>query len=237
MTAEASAAATQETKRQLFEHFTRALEAVIRAIRVELAAGRTPRGKTNEPSVSYRDNGMPSISNGSSWEGTGPLQYADLLEPPPEKGDPPFRKRKLEEGHFREVDEFVEFVRANPGVAISILPTQFGEEAEGFNLERIMIEVQLAHAANRFFQLYGNVDFDERKRRALLKPILHGFFDQRVRITTLVPIALAKLDLDRLRLGPDAYVMKMNDALHCKRWSVKAYGASGHEGVLSLIHI
>ncbi len=231
MTEEASAAATKETRRELVEHFTRALEAVVGAIRVELAAGRTPRGKTSEPSVTYSGNGMPTISNGSAWEATGPLQYADLLEPYPPGATQTF-KRKLEAGRIPEVDQFVDFVRANPGCAISIMSKPFGEEAAKFNLERIMIEVQLAHAANRFFQLYGDSDFDDRRRKALLGPILLGFFSERVNITTVVPIALVKFDFDRLRLSRDAYIIRMNDTLHRKRWSVKAYGASGHEGVV-----
>jgi len=223
---------TPETRREFVRLFIAALKSVIQAIRAELAAGRTPRCKTNEPAVSYRDNGMPSITNGSSWDATGTLQYADLLDPHPPGATHPF-KRKLEEGHIPEVDQLVAFFRANPDCAISILPQPFGQEAAKFNLERIMIEIQLAHAANRFFQRYGDSAFDNRKRKALLRPILRGFFDKRVDITTVVPIALVKFDFDRLRLAPNAYIMRMNDALHRKRWSVKAYGASGHEGVVA----
>ena len=74
--------------RQLTELFDEALGAVIRAIRAELAKGRTPRQKTGEPSLTMRDNGMPSLTNGSYYEERGPLQYADLLEPPRPPGGP-----------------------------------------------------------------------------------------------------------------------------------------------------
>lgn len=221
-----------DTQRELVRLFTAALDRIIRAIRVELSLGRKPRRKSNEPSVSFRDNGMPSLTNGSSWDATGPLQYADLLEPLPSPSAPPF-KRKLEEGRFVEVDDLVEFVRANPGCAKSISPTPLGVPDPGFNLERIMLEIQLAHAANRFFQHHGDTDFNDHKSRALLAPIIRGLFSERVDITTVVPIALVRFNFDRLRLTPDTYIIRMNDTLHRKRWSGKAYGASGHEGVVA----
>ncbi|WP_033924396.1 HEPN domain-containing protein [Sphingomonas sp. 35-24ZXX] len=225
-------ATATDIQRELVDRFIAALTTVIQAIRVELAAGRKPRRKTSEPKVSYRDNGMPSITDGHPWEATGPLQYTQLLEPDPNPYGPD-HVRALDVGRFEEVDDLVDFVWANPNCAISVVTSPRGEENPYIDIERIKIELQLGHAANRFFQLYGDTEFDDRKRRVIMKPVLHGFFDGRLEVATMVPIALVKFDFDRLRLGPNAYIMRMSDTLHRKRWTAKAYGASGHEGVLA----
>lgn len=221
-----------ELRRQLTELFDEALAAVIKAIRTELAKGRTPRQKTGEPSFTMRDNGMPSITNGSYYEERGPLQYADLLEPPPSPGGP-FNTRKLEEGRFAEVDALVDFVMAHPDCAISLTPLSLAEAPSGLNFARIMIEIQLAHAANRFVQRYGGASYEGARRRALLLPILRGFFDRQLKVAAVIPIALVRFDFDRLRLTHDAYVIKMSEAFQKRRWAVKAYGANGHEGVVA----
>ena len=221
-----------ESRRQLVELFDKALSTVISAIREELRKGRTPRRKTNEPSFSFRDNGMPSLANGNHFEASGPLQYADLLEPPSPPGGP-FGSRKFEAGRFPEVDALIEFVLKNPECAVSLTPLPISDAPGGFNFMRIQLEIQLAHAANRFLQRYGEVEFGGMRRKALLAPILSGFFDPQLSVVTVVPIALVKFDFDRLRLAGDAYIIRMSEALQKARWAVKAYGASGHEGVVA----
>ena len=219
-----------QLRRQLLELFDKALGTAISAIRNELAAGQTPRRKTGEPSFTLRDNGMPSLTDGSYFEERGPLQYADLLEPPARPGGP-FSTRKFEEGRFPEIDALVEFVMAHPECAVSLTPLPLAEAPGGMNFMRIQLEIQLAHAANRFLQRHGDADFDGAKRRALLTPILSGFFDAQLRVASVIPIALVKFGFDRLRLASDAYIIRMGEALQKRRWAVKAYGANGHEGV------
>lgn len=221
-----------ELQRQLAKHFSAALDATISAIRAELAKDRKPRGKRSEPSFYFRDNGMPSLSDGSVFENRGPLQYADLLEPMPGAGNNPFHRQKFDEGRFAEVDALAEFVRANPGCARSNFPSSL-ENPSVIDIIRVQLEIQLAHAANHYFQRYGNTPLDCRKRTALLGPIFRGFFNERVNITDVIPIALVKFDFDRLRLADDAYIFRMSEALQKKRWAAKAYGASGHDGVVA----
>ncbi len=206
-----------ELQREFAELFATALDAAIVAIRVELAKGRKPRGKRSEPSYSFRDNGMPSLSDGSSFESRGPLQYADLLEPEPGNGDNPFHRSKFDEGRFAEVDALAEFARANPRCARSNFPSIAEEDSSGFDIMRIQLEIQLAHAANYYFQRYGDTPLDRRKRTAMLAPIFRGFFNERVNITDVIPIALVKFDFDRLRLANDAYIFRMSAALQKKR--------------------
>ena len=216
----------------LAAHFTAALEEVILAIRDELAAGRKPRGDRREPSISYGDNGMPRLSDGSNWEERGPLQYADLLE---REVDPerPFNKIKFERGRFSQVDALSDFIQENPSCAKTYnIEPQLKEES-AFDLTRVVVEFQLQHAVNRFFQRFGNVSFDDHRRTLLLAPIFRGMFNERVRVTNVIPIALVKFDFSRMRLAPDAYIIRMSEGLQKKRWSVKAYGSSGHDGVVS----
>ena len=218
--------------RKLVDHFTAAFEATVAAIRVELAAGKTPRSKGNYPQLSYRDNGMPSLSGGNSWDSGGGLQYADLLERPVDSTNP-FDRPRFERGRFSEVDALIDFIRANPGCSKNYAPEPPAEGGLSFDLTRIQIEHQLAHAANRFFQRYGEVQCDNRKRRAILRPFISGLFDEQLRITIVIPIALVKFDFDRIRIAPDAYVIRMNDALQRARWAAKSYASTGHDGVVS----
>lgn len=122
---------------------------------------------------------------------------------------------------------------AHPNCAISLTLLSLAEAPSGLNFARIMIEIQLAHAANRFLQRYGGASYEGARRRALLMPILRGFFDRQLKVAAVIPIALVRFDFDRLRLTHDAYVIRMSEALQKRRWAVKAYGANGHEGVVA----
>lgn len=216
-------------RRWLFSHLLAALDVTVAAIRAELAAGRKPRGKSGLPRISLQENGMPRLSDGGTWDYAGPLQYADLLEPPP-SASRPFDRQKFVEGRFAEVDALVAFLRVNPGCTRSFAPEP--AERQGFDITRIQAELWLAHVANRLLRRTGGGPVDDRTRAAVLAPVLRGMFDERVKVSTVVPVALVRFNVDRLRLAPDTYLMRMRDDLQRARWSVKAYGANGHDGVV-----
>ncbi|KQZ73071.1 hypothetical protein ASE06_11590 [Sphingopyxis sp. Root214] len=217
---------------KLVDHFSAAFEATVAAIHVELAAGKKPRGKRNHPKLDHRANGMPALSGGNSWDSDGGLQYADLLERESDSTNP-FHRPRFEPGRFAEVDALIDFIRTNPGCSMNYAPEPPAEGGISFDLTRVQIELQLAHAANRFFQRYGEVACDSRKRRAIMKPFIYGLFDDQLRVTNIIPIALVKFDFDRIRLAPDSYVIRMSDALQRARWAAKSYAANGHDGVVS----
>ncbi len=215
--------------RQLVEHFAAALDETVAAIRKELAEGKRPIGKGNEPRISYHDNGMPHLSDGSYFDHRGPLQYVDLLKRATDTTNPLFEP-KFEQGRFSCVDALVDFIESNPNCAKSYQQINNTPEV---SLTRILVELQLVHALNRFFQRYGDIAFAIDKHKPLLDPIFRGFFNERLDVTTVIPIALVKFDFARIRLAQDAYIFRMSEDLQKKRWSVKAYGANGHDGVVS----
>lgn len=223
---------TDAIRSELIGLFFRAFSVTVDAVRAELASGRRPSGRAGEPSLSLRENGMPSLSNGSLFEKRGPLQYADLLEQQVDPSRPHYRP-KFAEGRFEEVDALVRFVRANPGCSPVFISVPAGETASQFDILRVQIELQLAHAANAYFRRYGDVAVDARRRSALLRPFIHGLFAERVRIANVIPIALVHFSFDRVRLTDDAYVIRMSERLQRARWSGKAYAASGHDAVLA----
>ncbi|GGB69547.1 HEPN domain-containing protein [Blastomonas aquatica] len=221
-----------DSSQVLVEHFKAALDAVIAAVHTELAAGKKPKPKNREPSLSMRENGMPSLSDGNYWDETGPRQYADLLNRVTDVSRP-FANDKFEVGRFPEVDALVDFVAQNQTCSpVYQLNPEIADEKQ-FNFNRIKIELQLEHATNRYFARFGEVPVDKRRRIALLRPFVRGLFSERLDITNLIPITLVKFDFDRMRIADNAFVFRMSDALQRARWSGKAYGASGHEGVLS----
>jgi hypothetical protein len=223
---------TNALEQQLVRHFAAAFERTVSAIHAELAAGRRPLGKRNFPVCSMRENGMPSLSDGSGWDEDGPLQYSDLLN---EKVEPerPFHQPKFTRGRFAEVDALVDFVEANPACGMAYTGISSADRDYPFNLSTIQIHLHLAHAANRFFLRYGAIACTPRERNALLRPFLRRLFDERLGVTNIIPIALTKFDFDRAKLAGDTYIFRMNDRLQSARWSMKANAASGHDNVVS----
>ncbi len=211
--------------------FEAALAQTIAAIHAELQVGRTPRGRTNEPEIRITDNGMPSMSNGSAWEGKGPLQYADLLDQVVDSTNP-HHKAKYPVGRFPAVDALLDFVRQHPDCS----PAYDCDPAlrdSSIDFLRMITEFQLTHATNRFFQRNGNRPFDARLQSSLLSPFWRGLFSERLDIAHIVPIALVTFDFDRAPLAPDAMIIRMSPALQRARWRVKAYGAAGHDSVVA----
>jgi hypothetical protein len=211
--------------------FEAALVEVVAAIGHELDRGKVPSGRNNEPTIRIGDNGMPAMSNGSSWEHSGPPQYADLLDQAanPEQ---PHHKVKYSKGRFPSVDALADFIVAHPECTPAYDCDPKLREGS-FGYLRMVVEFQLTHAANRFFQRHGHRPFDARLRQGLLRPFWRGLFSERVDIAHIVPIAMVKFDFDRVRLASDVMIIRMSDALQKARWRVKAYGAAGHDSVVS----
>ena len=209
---------------QLLGLYKAAIDEMLAAVRVKLAAGvKPPRSK--QPELSTPDNGLPLISDPPLFGGNGPLDHAAMFEPP--YGDDAARRRgRFPAEDFPRLSALIEFVRANGDVSPAY-PDRAADE-----LLPIEIRFQVESAVNLHLLRHGPVDWNAKSDRAILEPLLRGLFNPRLSLAIVVPIAMTRFSFDRVRLAPDMFIVRMADGLNRARWKMKAYGTSGHDSVL-----
>lgn len=202
-----------------------ALMETIEAIGVAVATGKKPE-RSRRAQLSKRENGMPSISDAPLFERNGPLKYSSVLEPP--FGDEVRRaKGKYPESEFPAMAELVDFVTRDSEVSAAYMEKPLSE------MLTIMVQLGVESAADLHFLRFGEVGSSQRTRQSVLRGVLTGLMAERLDTPVVVPIALVRFDFDRVRLSDGAILVRMSDGLQRARWSGKAWGASGHESVLS----
>ncbi len=199
--------------------YASALKEVTAAVAAAIAAGKRPSHK-DQPKVSWRANGMPSISDG--WlNRSGPPDYPSVLDPP--YGDDAARAiGRYPREHFPAVEALLDFA---PGAAINA-------EGRPADIWRTYVTMQLEAAVNVHIDRFGQAEVTDASARLVLTPTIRGLLEPTLDIAVLAPIALTHFDFRALQLAPNVLIMKMSPALHRARWSGKAYGAKGHDSVL-----
>lgn len=202
-----------------------ALEETINAIRAKLSNGKKPEG-SSWPTVSIRNNGMPSISEAPLFERNGPLEFSSVLEP--SWNDPAARaKGKFPEGEFPYLEALVRFVLNDPEVSRTYM------EKPHEDLLKVLVTMGVESAANTYFLRFGDVASDQKSRTSVLRPLLIGLTSEWLRTPVVIPIAFVRFDFNRVRLSEDAILIRMSDGLQRARWEGKARAANGHDAVLA----
>lgn len=201
-----------------------ALHEVIRAVRCVVAAGAVARA-TAEPELSMRENGLPTLTDGSHYSPKGRLDFAALLDPP--FGDDEARRSgRYPVDRFPSVHRLWDAVAASEGLTIS--PGKAPAE-----LIQIHVKLQLDGMVNAHFRRFSVLPDDAGSRHFVLEPVMRGIFEGSLRLAIVAPVALVRFDFDRVRLASDLFLMRMSDAFQRARWGGKAYGANGHDSVLA----
>jgi len=202
-----------------------ALAEMVGAILHALSEGRKPT-RDRQPELSWRDNGMPSLTDGSYFSPAGPLKYSSVLEPP--YGDEEARRRgAYPADRFPVLHALTAMIAENPSNAPGLAGLQPSP------LNQTHAQLQVAGAADLHLHRFGLVATTEASRAAVLRPVMKGLLKARLDLAILAPIALTRFDFDRLRLAPNAFIIRMSPQLQKARWSGKAYGANGHDAVLA----
>ncbi|UPK34687.1 hypothetical protein IVB18_42915 [Bradyrhizobium sp. 186] len=219
----------QESARQRRwrELLVEAYDEVVAAILSKLEGGGKPSRVSRYPTFSLRENGMPSLSDGA-FTGAGPLEYSSLLDPPYSDHEAR-RLGKFPPARFPAVARLVAFSCEYPEIARIPGPSSDAENP----IVKVAIELLVARAADVHFLRFGETPVTAATRTVVLKPLFNGSFDARLNLAVLAPIALARFDFGRMRLGPSAFIMRMSPDLQRARWEMKAYGANGHDQVLA----
>lgn len=202
-----------------------ALEETINAIRAKLSDGKKPEG-ASWPTVSTRDNGMPSISEVTLFERNGPLEFSSVLEPS-WNDDVARAQGKFPEGEFPHLEALVRFVLNDPKVSRTYMATPHEQ------FLKVLVTMGVESAANMHFLRFGDVVSDVKSRTSVLRPLLIGLTSEWLATPVVIPIALVRFDFDRFRLSEDAILIRMSDGLQRARWQGKARAANGHDAVLA----
>lgn len=215
-----------DLQRRMGELLVNAFEETAAAVFKKLAEGRRPRPVHDFPTYALHNNGMPSLGD-DHWSGHGPLEYCSLLDPP-YSDETARRIGRFPAEQFPRLEALVEFCAENP---VTARIPEF--EIAASPMTRIGVELMIARAVDFHFLRYGEVAVTADTRAAVLRPMLRSLVDEQLQLAVLAPIAMVHFDFERLRLGPKTFIMRMSPGLQKARWAAKAYGANGHDQVLS----
>lgn len=210
--------------RELATLFDEALEEHVEAVRSQLAKGLRPAPRS-ETQFSIRENGMPSLSEASPFTRNGSPDYAALLEPP-YHDDEARRRGRYPPDRFPALQALTGYMLEDPDRAPGFanpLPPDF---------IRIDAQFRIEGAAAAYLNRFGDEPSTRLRRSVVLRPFLRQIFAPRLDLAFIAPIAMTRFEPSRLRLGPQAFLMKMSPALQKARWSAKAYGGGAHEAVV-----
>lgn len=201
------------------ELYAAAVAEIISAVLGRIAEGKRPE-RSHQTGYSIGSNGMPSLSDG--WYArSGPPTYSSLLDPPREDAI------AAAIGRYPS-DRF-------PAVAALMASTgtlpAFGEGSGEF--AQNCLKMQLEAAVDAHLNRWGETAATPASARHVSLPPVRALMETDLDIALIAPIALTRFDFRSLRLGPNLFVMKMSPDLQRARWSVKAYGAKGHDSVLA----
>jgi hypothetical protein len=209
----------------LADLYADALGEMVDAILQALSEGRKPE-RDRQPDLSWRDNGMPNMMDGSYFSPVGPPKYSSVLEPL--YGDVEARRR----GAY-PADRFPILQ------ALTAMVVENATNAPGLvgNLRDLTTEVfvrlQVGGAADMHLHRYGPVQTTPESRALVLRPFINRVAKPQLDLAIVAPIALTRFDFDRLRIAPNAFVTRMSPQLQKARWEGKASGANGHDDVLA----
>jgi hypothetical protein len=214
-----------DRKLLLVRLYRKAIEEMIASVHARVAAGAKVE-RSRAPQVSRRENGMTSISDPPLFGGNGPTEHTKLFEPP--YNDDAARQRgPYPPDEFPALQGLIDFIRNNGGL------TRAYPEGEHEVVLEIQVRLQVEGAVNLHLIKEGTSAWSGRSDRAILSPLLHGLFDERLELAIVVPIALTRFAFDRFRIAPDALIVRIGEGFHRARWTAKAYGGSGHDAVLA----
>jgi hypothetical protein len=155
----------------------------------------------------------------------GAPRYADLLDPP--YGDAAGQARgKYPLEDYPALHALTDYATSDEIRAAGLTPAMKGPIA------RTDLQLRVQAAADQHFQRFGDAPSSARSRAIVLRPVLSTLFASHLKVAVVVPIAMTRFEVARFRLGPKAYIMKMDDRLQRARWSSKAYGGGAHEAVV-----
>lgn len=216
-----------ELRPQLQHLIFAAFDEAAAAILERLGTGKRPSRVHRYPSYSLRDNGMPSLDDGT-WAGGGPLEYSSLLDPP--YGDEEARKLgKFPPEKFPAIAALVAFTRQHPEIAR--MRPEVDVHADLFT--RIGIELLISRAVDQAILSFGEAAIVSSKRDQILAPVLNALFQERLELAVLAPVAFVRFEFDRMRIGPGVFMLRMSPDLQRARWKAKAHGLAGHDHVLA----
>jgi len=211
---------------QVEKLYDAALAEVIDAVLAKLIDGGRPSAE-REPVVSVRENGLPTIRDAAQFgAGNGCLDYLTLLDPPYNDAEAQ-KLGRFPPDRFPALLALQNYMSENPQASFAY------SGRVGSDLDRFHVRWQMENIANDHFRRFGISGSSPQTRAVTLRPYLRGLFQPKLPIVLAAPIAFLRFDFDRLRIGPDAYIIRMSEALQRARWSVKAYGATGHQEVLA----
>lgn len=201
-----------------------AFKEIVDEILIALAGGKTPE-RSVEPELTMRDNGLPTLSDGSYFSRGGPREYCSVLEPAYDDMEAR-RHGKFPKARFPACHRFFD---------VALDPTRATQAHLGgpSDFMRIHLQLSLEGLVEAHFRRHGERPTTVEHRRVLAAPVLRGMFLKRLPLAVGAPIALLRFDFDRLRLSPGVYIVRMSEALQRARWKGKAYGAKGHDSVLA----
>lgn len=178
----------------------------------------------NFPSLSFKKNGLPSLSPMSM---SGPIDYRSCFssfgsEPP------------IKEDDISSFGELVKFVRANAPLHKRFYVETNPNADLDFKIEidKINVISGIKSCLERYIHTFNSIEFDEDNANKAVEPTLAYIFDEKLIIDIHIPILFLDFPFDVYQLADGVYIERITNEQHLARYKVKSNNISSHESVM-----
>lgn len=175
------------------------------------------------PSVSFKDNGLPSFS--SSALGSN-KEYRRCF------GD---KEYNIKESNVDSFSDFLSFISSKGDLERRFVPLEWIELMGDSYLEvksAIVLSV-VKDAIERYAHVYECFDYDEEKCNVVIKEVSDFVFLDVLKIDIIVPILFVQFGFESYELSDGIEVRRLTEKEHLARYKIKSYNVSVHDSVIS----
>jgi hypothetical protein len=174
----------------------------------------------NFPTLSWRENGLPSFSTAPI--GSGPLDYKDAFGGLGLLGRMPFATYeefdKDNTASWKAVYEYFSKIEV-------LRERSFFHNKE---MSRVSVHLYIERLIDRYIHVYARLDFDENDFLLIYKPIEEGLLSDKLTINILVPILMLGLDENEISLDDGAKIIRMSDSIQLARAPDRGFSYGRH---------
>lgn len=175
------------------------------------------------PSISFRGNGLPSLSS-SSFQGA--KEYRKCFG---------VSEHEIIESNIVSFVKYLNFVTSNEDLIGRLFIKNWRElDNDKFpTFKSVIVYSIIKDAIERYIHLHKCFEYDEEKASSIIDEIENYVFLETLHIDIVIPILFINFEFEVYPLSDGIEVRRLTESEHLARYNIKSYNVSVHDSVLS----
>lgn len=177
------------------------------------------------PTLSYSDNGLPSLSSSLL---NGPIEYKGCF-------GALGREPLINEDQLETFNNLVIFVKQHSDLHERFIPENYNTKKESLNIDigAIQIKSSIKDAIERYIHLNNSFEYEETKAISIIKPFVSYVFNEKLDIDIVIPLLFLDFDTDDYEISENVFLQRIKDKYHLSRYKLGPYNVSANQYVAS----